>query len=63
MEVYGDTFISMISKIVRDKALVHHKYYVKNRDRFCAAKEMICACVYVRERERVRDTRCITQRI
>ena len=33
---------------------------VKNQDRFCAVEEMICACVYVRKREREsRDTRCI----
>ena len=32
-----------------------NKYSVKNRGRFCAAKEMICACVYVRERERERE--------
>ena len=27
---------------------------VKNRDTFCAAEGMICACVYERERERER---------
>ena len=31
---------------------------VKNRGRFCATEEMMCACVYVRERKRdSRDTR------
>ena len=44
----------MFSTCATGEMRLRSKGTVKNRGRFCATEEMICACVYVKEREKER---------